>query len=206
RTADGDGKYLRTGDLGFVHDGELYVTGRIKDLIILRGRNLYPQDIEQTVDRCHAALRPSCGAAFTVEREDEERLVVVAELKRSGRNATIEEVAGAIRQAVADQHEAQVDVVVLLRPGSVPKTSSGKVQRHACRARFLDGTLEIVGISDIGEAPARTEPATDQTISTSVTPEEDTIRAWLVQRIATKLRIEPGQVDVREPLARYGLD
>src|SRR5439155_11165558 len=67
-------------------------------------------------------------------------------------------------------------------------------------------TLEIVGISDIGEAPARTEPATDQTISTSVTPEEDTIRAWLVQRIATKLRIGPGQVDVREPLARYGLD
>ncbi|MES1244335.1 MAG: amino acid adenylation domain-containing protein, partial [Acidobacteriota bacterium] len=138
RLADGDGPFLRTGDLGFVMDGELFVAGRLKDLIILRGRNLYPQDVELTAERSHPALRPGCGAAFGVERDGEERLVVVQEVESA---EGLEAMAGAIRQAVAEEHEAAVDDVVLVRRNTVPKTSSGKIQRRACRALYLSGSL-----------------------------------------------------------------
>ncbi|MGH9362673.1 MAG: fatty acyl-AMP ligase, partial [Thermoanaerobaculia bacterium] len=108
RLADtGEGPFLRTGDLGFVHAGELFVAGRLKDLIILRGRNLYPQDIERTAEGSHPALRPGCGAAFSVDVEGEERLVVVQELDRN-REDEAEAAAGAVRRGVAEEHEAQV--------------------------------------------------------------------------------------------------
>ena len=163
------GPYLRTGDLGFVEapppgqegpdgaagGGELFVTGRFKDLIIIRGRNLYPQDIELSVERSHPALRAGCGAAFSIEQGDQERLVVVQELDRAdGTSAPapelVEEIADAVRRAVAEEHEAQVQQVVLLRTGTIPKTSSGKIQRHACRAALLAGRLEVLGESALG--------------------------------------------------------
>src|SRR6185295_1959808 len=138
---------LRTGDLGLIADGELFVTGRLKDLIILRGRNHYPQDIELTVERSHPALRLGCSAAFAVEREGEERLVVMVEVRREHRQGDtpeIAEIVAAIRRAVADEHEAAPDAVVLLKPATIPKTSSGKIQRHACRAGYLSGRLAVV--------------------------------------------------------------
>jgi acyl-CoA synthetase (AMP-forming)/AMP-acid ligase II len=157
---EGQEPFLRTGDLGFVDGGELFVTGRLKDLIIIRGRNLYPQDIELTVERSHPALRAGCGAAFSVEIGDEERLVVVQELERNEdippAPETIEQIADAIRRAVAEEHEAQVHQVVLLRATSIPKTSSGKLQRRACRAALLGGKLEVLGVSALGgAAPVR---------------------------------------------------
>jgi acyl transferase domain-containing protein/acyl-CoA synthetase (AMP-forming)/AMP-acid ligase II/acyl carrier protein len=202
RTAAGDGAFMRTGDLGFLRDGELYITGRIKDLIILRGRNLYPQDIEQTAQACHPALRPGCGAAFAVETNGGERLVYVSEVERSGRSAPVEEVAAAVTGAVADAHEVPVDAVLLLKPGGIPKTSSGKVQRHACKAGYLAGTLEAIA--------AWTRP-TEVVIDTAPSPSEapateEQIRAWLIDRIATRLRVPAPDLDPREPLARYGLD
>jgi acyl-CoA synthetase (AMP-forming)/AMP-acid ligase II/acyl carrier protein len=141
----GEGPFLRTGDLGFMHDGELFVTGRLKDLVIIRGRNYYPQDIELTVEQSHPALRPGCGIAFSIDALNEEQLVVVCEVERQYRTLDVDEVVTAIRQAVAEQYELQVYAVVLVKIGSIPKTSSGKLQRNACRQRFLDGALEIVG-------------------------------------------------------------
>jgi acyl-CoA synthetase (AMP-forming)/AMP-acid ligase II len=151
----GAAPFLRTGDLGFLDGGDLFVTGRLKDLIIIRGRNLYPQDIELTVERSHAVLRPGCGAAFSVEVGTEERLVVVQELERTEGSAAlpadaVEEIAEAVRRAVAEEHEAQVQQLVLLRAGSIPKTSSGKIQRRACRAALLGGKLEVLGSSVLG--------------------------------------------------------
>jgi natural product biosynthesis luciferase-like monooxygenase protein len=141
----GEGPFLRTGDLGFLKDGELFVTGRLKDLIIIRGRNYYPQDIELTVEQCHPALRPTCSAAFAVEVENSEQLVVACEVERNYlRRLNVNEVIEAIRSAVSEQHELQVYAVLLLKTGSIPKTSSGKIQRHACRAEFLAGTLNTV--------------------------------------------------------------
>ena len=141
----GEGPFLRTGDLGFLHRGELFVTGRLRDLIIVRGRNHYPQDIEQTVEQSHTALRPGGGAAFAVEAEDGERLVIVQELERRYvRSADPDVMIAAVRRAVVEHHEVEVHAVVLIRPGSLPKTSSGKVQRRATRAAYLEGTLPVV--------------------------------------------------------------
>ncbi|KAB8335318.1 fatty acyl-AMP ligase [Scytonema tolypothrichoides VB-61278] len=141
----GEGPFLRTGDLGFLHNGELFVTGRIKDMIIIRGQNHYPQDIERTVENSHPALRSGCGAAFAVEVEGKERLVIIQEIERNYlRNFDMDEVVKNIAQAVTAEHGLQVYAVVLVKTGSIPKTSSGKIQRHACRSEFLNGTLNVV--------------------------------------------------------------
>ncbi len=161
----GEGPFLRTGDLGFLRDGELFVTGRLKDLIIIGGRNLYPNDIEFTVEQSHAAVRPGCCVAFSVDVADDERLIVAAEVERryqperhqlngeardrsptSSHNrrspADLDAVVRTIRRAVAEEHDVRVHAVVLLRAGGIPKTPSGKIQRRVCEARFRDGTLE----------------------------------------------------------------
>ncbi|MBV9389919.1 MAG: fatty acyl-AMP ligase [Chroococcidiopsidaceae cyanobacterium CP_BM_ER_R8_30] len=140
-----EGPFLRTGDLGFLQDGELFVTGRLKDVIIVWGRNHYPQDIELTAEKSHPALRPGCGAAFTVEVNGQQRLVIVQEVERSYlRKLNVNEVVGDIRYAVAQQHDLEVYSVLLLKTGSIPKTSSGKIQRHACRVGFLTRSLDVV--------------------------------------------------------------
>jgi len=140
----GDQYWLRTGDLGFVDEGgELYITGRIKDLIIIRGINHYPQDIEETVQNCHVALRRHCGAAFSVpDQEDEEQLVVVQEIERTfRRGVTRDELVASIREAIAKEHELTAGEIVLIRTGSLPKTTSGKLQRQLTRQMFLTGAL-----------------------------------------------------------------
>ncbi len=138
--------FLRTGDLGFLHDGELFITGRLKDVIIIRGKNYYPQDIELTVEKSHPALRPSCGSVFTVEVNGVEQLIVVQELERSYlRKLDIGEVLRNIRQAVTAEYSLQIYSIVLIKTGSIPKTSSGKIQRQACRSKFIIGDLDVVG-------------------------------------------------------------
>ena len=138
---DDSGPYLRTGDLGFVQDGELFITGRIKDVIVIRGRNYYPHDIEATVQAAHASLRPGCGAAFEFVRDGQPRLVIVQEIDRHSRGLDESRLLGDIRQAVAECHELQAYDVVLVEPGSIPKTSSGKVRRSSCRAMYEGGGL-----------------------------------------------------------------
>lgn len=144
----GDGPYLRTGDLGFLNDGELFVTGRLKDLIIIGGANYYPQDIELTAERSHDDLRPSACAAFSVDEAGAERLVVAIEVERRRRDdrddTTVrgKEIAMAIQRAIAEEHELQVHQVVLLKAGTIGKTSSGKIQRRLCKKAFLASSLD----------------------------------------------------------------
>ena len=151
----GEGPFLRTGDLGFVKDGEVVMTGRLKDLIIIEGRNHYPQDIERTVEEAHPALRPGCSAAFSVVVEGQERLVVAAEVNRGFRPAGVggaacggqelgaRQLVGQIRAAVAEEHDITLYGVALLKPGAVLKTSSGKIQRQGCRAGYLNRSLDL---------------------------------------------------------------
>ncbi|MEM6404470.1 MAG: fatty acyl-AMP ligase, partial [Cyanobacteria bacterium P01_D01_bin.116] len=121
-----EGPFLRTGDLGFLKNGELVVTGRLKDLIIIRGRNYYPQDIELTIENSHPSLRSTCSAAFTVEIEGEECLVIACEVERTHRRKlNIDEVVKEIKIAVSIEHQLEVYGVLLLKTGSIPKTSSG---------------------------------------------------------------------------------
>jgi acyl-CoA synthetase (AMP-forming)/AMP-acid ligase II len=153
----GEGPFLRTGDLGFLRDDELFVTSRIKDLIIVAGANHYPQDIEWTVEKCHADVRPNCVAAFSLPVEGDERLVVAAEFERGSieRPEDTAVILDAIKKAIAEEHEVPVHALLLLARGSLPKTASGKIQRHGCW-RLLDGggsevlASWIAGITRLG--------------------------------------------------------
>ncbi|MEB3358629.1 MAG: hybrid fatty acyl-AMP ligase/type I polyketide synthase [Synechococcales bacterium] len=208
----GDGEFLRSGDLGFLRDGELFVTGRLKDLIIIRGLNHYPQDIELTVEQCHPALRLGNGAAVSVEVGGEERLVIVQEVKRSAlRRLQVADVVSAIRQAVGENHTLQPYAVLLLKTGSIPKTSSGKIQRHACRAGFLAGTLEVVGqwVESSPTATSLPQPAAQPAPLPTPPTQSNEVRAiqrWLATTLAERLGLDPEAISIDEPFARYGLD
>jgi 8-amino-7-oxononanoate synthase/acyl carrier protein len=157
------GPYLRTGDLGFFDNGELFVAGRLKDLIIIRGRNYYPQDIEHAVEEASTLVRAGSIAAFAVDVDGRERVAVVAEVERGRREpAEITAAFEAIRKRLATEHELAVEAIVLVRPNSVPKTSSGKIQRHACKRQFLDGTLEVVDQHIGWLQPAVPAPGSEQ--------------------------------------------
>ncbi len=143
RSDNGDGPFLRTGDLGFLHEGQLYITGRLDDLIIVRGLNHHPQDIEATARESHPLLASGLGAAFAVDEGDAQRLVLVHEVERDG-SRDLAPVVDAVRAAVLEEHGLALDTVVLIRCGTIAKTSSGKVQRLASRAAFLAGQLKAL--------------------------------------------------------------
>jgi acyl-CoA synthetase (AMP-forming)/AMP-acid ligase II/acyl carrier protein len=137
-----EGRFLVTGDLGFFRDGQLYVTGRVKDVIIIRGRNHYPQDIEQSAEEAHPAVL--AGAAFALDHVGGERLVVVHQLDRQYRGSDYHQIEQAIRRAIVEQHELDPYAIVLIRQTSLPITSSGKVQRNLCREQYLADELRVV--------------------------------------------------------------
>ena len=196
----GEGPFLRTGDLGFVHDNQLYIAGRLKDVIVIRGSNHYPQDIEFSVERSHPALRPAGhGAAFSIEHDGEEKLVVMQEVERSHiRRLRADEIFAAISQRVSEEHELQIHAVVLLKTATIPRTSSGKIQRSTCRAAYLAGELAAVATWQ-QEAPATPSGAAAHNAMSA----ED-VRAWLLAHLAERFQV--ARIDAREPLARYGLD
>ncbi|MEM9586552.1 MAG: aminotransferase class I/II-fold pyridoxal phosphate-dependent enzyme [Planctomycetota bacterium] len=142
-TADGQGPFLRTGDLGFLHEDQLYVSGRLKDMIIIRGVNRYPQDIEETVERASDVIQAGSVAAFAMTHDDREQLVIVAETVRK-RDLDWDSELQRIRKAVNEEHDLPPDAVYMVRNSSVPKTSSGKIQRHACLHAVRDGDLKLI--------------------------------------------------------------
>jgi malonyl CoA-acyl carrier protein transacylase len=209
----GEGPFLRTGDLGFLSNGELFVTGRLKDVILIRGRNYYPQDIELTVENSNHSLRENCSAAFSVEMEGEERLVVACEVERTDlRNLNTDEIVRKIQIAVLIEHELEVSGVVLLKTGSIPKTSSGKIQRRACKLGFLEDSLNIVGQwqKTIEENPrivcSNSQPNSQDYSSQNHSKTVAEIKAWLVDKIAELLQIASEKIDLKQPLAVYGLN
>lgn len=207
----GQGPFLRTGDLGAISDGELYVTGRLKDLVIIRGRNHYPQDIEASVERSHPRLRPGCGAAFSIDVKGEERLVVVQELDRAYQNPDTDQLTRAIRQRIAQEHELQAYAVVLIKAGTISKTSSGKIQRRACRSQFLEGKLKTVATSVIDVNDVASTDLVEVTREELLAIESEAERrslleAFLKQQLTfvagtAALTLEPDQ-----PLISLGLD
>ncbi|MDZ8184102.1 MAG: amino acid adenylation domain-containing protein [Nostoc sp. ChiSLP02] len=205
----GKGPFLRTGDLGFLENGELFITGRVKDLIIIRGRNLYPQDIELTAERSHRSLRSGSNAAFTIEVNNEEKLVLVQELEFRAK-PNLEQVISAIRQAVTEEHEVQVYAVVLIKPGTIPKTSSGKIQRRTTRAQFQNDELNVVAsdILKISNIVSKETHLLQRSELLALSPRESQLllESYLIELLAGVLLIAPNSINSQEAISTLGLD
>jgi len=209
-------RFLRTGDLGFFHEGELFIAERLKDLIIIRGQNHYPHDLELTAEKAHLSLRAGCGAAFSFEQGGEERLVIVQELERTALannpSLNLEKITQDVRQALAEQHEVEVYAVSLIKAGSIPKTSSGKISRYATREAFLTGGLELVyqwkkNSSEKSEAmDLPEETARSASSFSSKSKKSESIEQWMVEQVSQRLSLSPEAVDPRQLFSRYGLD
>ncbi|AYN37720.1 hypothetical protein D9753_00460 [Streptomyces dangxiongensis] len=187
-------EFLRTGDLGFLHDGELFVTGRVKDLMIVRGRNHYPQDLEATAEAAHPLIRPTRSAAFSVERAGEEHVVLVHEVVRGFDADRTQEVLAAVALAVGTAHGVTPHEVVLVRPGAVPRTTSGKIRRGATRELWLTDALAPVARGGRSTGPAA--PAA----------EEEWGDPAAVASIAAALDLPAGRLSPDVPLVALGLD
>lgn len=209
RLADGDGPYLRTGDLGFIHDDQLYVTGRVKDLIIVRGRNHYPQDIELTVQNVDPALVPGGGAAFALDPDGEERLAIIQEVDRHFHGKDYSDLIRRICRAVAEEHEIEPHAVVLIRQTSLPRTTSDKVQRSLCRERYLAGLLKV--LAEWVKPQAASSPAHPRLKHRPQTEAEirrlaEEIEQWLLQWLIENTGVPADTVDRERPFAEYGMD
>ena len=190
-------RFMRTGDLGFIADGHLYVTGRLKDLLILNGRNYYPQDLELAAERSHPNLRPGHSAAFALNGDGRETLALALEVTRHHRDNDHDAVFGAVRAALADKQGVLPDLIVLVRQNGIPRTSSGKVQRRATRSMLLDATLEVLARSDSDAAAEAAPGAPDAS---------PTVEGWLRRWVADELQIDVATVDPTASVRDYGLD
>ena len=198
--------FLRTGDLGFVKGQDVFITGRLKDLIIIRGRNYYPHDIELTVEKCHPALQVNSGAAFAVVIDGEERLVVVQELDRKTDPAGV---ALAVQRAIAEEHELYLHEIVFVRAGTIPKTTSGKIQRHLCRQRYLANELKVIA-RDAAAGPRSFGYIADLSreilANTPATLRQSLVEEYLQDLLAQLSRVLASRPQKDEPVIAYLLD
>jgi acyl-CoA synthetase (AMP-forming)/AMP-acid ligase II len=204
-----EGTFLRTGDLGFMHQNQLYITGRRKDLIIIRGKNHYPQDIEHTVEQVHAELRPGAGVAVSLEKEGEERLLILQEVQRGQlSDQESSEIIAAIREAVSVHHELQPYAIVLLARKSILKTSSGKIQRSATREAYLAGQLRIVAEWVVASAAADAEAPEQAATSLAVKKPSSAaeIQRWIIAWLSRKIQLPVNEIDPADPINVYGVD
>jgi acyl-CoA synthetase (AMP-forming)/AMP-acid ligase II/acyl carrier protein len=208
-SGNGQEQFHRTGDLGFIQEGELFVTGRIKDLIILRGQNQYPQDLEKTVQACHPSFRPGGTAAFSVSLQREEKLMVAQEVdeeKLPEEERGLENLFKFVSRAVSEKHDLELHQLILIEKGRLPKTSSGKIQRFACREDWLSGDLPAIQ----SLARERVSEKKNQKIPGGIQLKNNhdvlSIQLWLARRLADLLDVSPDQIDPTQPFTDYGLD
>ncbi|MGL6344193.1 MAG: AMP-binding protein [Waterburya sp.] len=209
-----DGPFLRTGDLGFIKDDELFITGRIKDLIVIRGSNHYPQDIELTVEASHPSLRSGYSAAFSIDETDRERLVIACEVKRTHqRKLNVDEVIQAIRKTLSKEHELEAYAVLLLKTASIPKTSSGKIQRQACRSEFLGERLNVIEswqdksnetIINEDNSPKKEQQTAIQNNLINII--KLSIQDWLVSWVAKEKNLSVQEINPNISLTDYGFN
>ncbi|MFV1968725.1 MAG: AMP-binding protein [Pirellulaceae bacterium] len=203
-----EGPFLRTSDLGFLHDQQLFVTGRLSDLIIVRGKNYYPEDLEQSVEQAHAGFRAGGCAAFAMDDEDQERLVIIQEIEpRQRRDLDIDSALHAIRTVVPTHHGLEVHTIVLAKAGTIPRTSSGKKQRSVCRNRYLDGQLDALTewSCPVFDTDAGRQALAPLPLSAVRRLDADEIEAWLVEQIAVRINLSPARIHVTSPFVQLGL-
>lgn len=204
------GPYLRTGDLGFLLDGELYIVGRRRDLIVVAGRNIHPQDLEITAEDAHPAARAGCCIAFAREGKESEEIVVVQEIRLAG-SVDSDEIVTAIRADIAAAHQLRPAAIVLIPPGELPKTSSGKKRRSVCRAAYLSGDLQEISRWECPDSLSGAMFDLERTEESAIAaggaaaPSHDVIAHWLVRWIARSLGVAPDTIDETRPLVDFGL-
>lgn len=205
--ADSGGEFLRSGDMGYVHDGELFVTGRLKDMLIVRGRNIYPQDVESVAQRSDPALRGGTAAVFSIVTDDgRECLAVACEVDRKHlRRPNIPRIVAAIRRSVVETHDVAVDVVVLLRPGELPRTSSGKIRRAECKRLLLSEEFNAIAI-DRGESSVEVNPDVDPHHSAAGTTRDEGLMKFLLERLSQELKVPIDALNAGHSLAGLGVD
>ena len=202
-SADGSGPFLRTGDLGCIVDDELFITGRLKDLLIIRGRNHYPQDLELSCSEASEALHLDNSAAFTIDDEGGEKLVLVQEVNRSHRKDFDSDAAvHSIRQAIAQQHGVEVHAIAFIRFASIAKTSSGKIQRHKVKQQYLHNSLMQVALWQA--EPTAALPAIPSTPLADM--DEQALQQWIQNWLAIKLQMPQSDIPLDAPLDGLGLD
>ncbi len=188
-----DGRnFLRTGDLGVIADGQLIVTGRLKDVVILGGRNYYPHDIEVAAERSHESLHPGFAAAFSVPDGGRERLVLVAEVTRHHKHDADAALFHAVRTGLAATIGVVPDEIVLIRQRTIPRTSSGKIQRRACRAAYMSDALDVIARWRV--------PGSD------VPAPVETILAFILDWLGEELLVDAARLDPRATLRDLGVD
>lgn len=202
---DEQSRYLRTGDLAFAWEEEIYITGRLKELIIIRGQNFLPYDIESAIQLADSRLRRDCGAAFSLDVDGEESLVIVQEIERTElRRLDAPAVCAAIRRAVAEAFDLHVFGIILLKPTTLPKTSSGKIRRQMCRQLFEAGTFAGEVARDVRALASTTAHAA---LGVGTPPEDPAeVRRHLVARLAVLLNMDADSIEDEVAIADYGLD
>jgi amino acid adenylation domain-containing protein len=203
------GPFLRTGDLGREHNRQLFILGRLKDVIIVRGRNYYPEDLELIAQECHKGLRRGCGSAFAVDDRGAQRIILVQEVSRAHRLDSPRQVAGAIREAISREFDLRIDEVVFVQEGGIPKTSSGKLQRHACRDMFVMGELKRIASDTPVAAPSDgpAAPIMTQVMKTMPADQQQSwAEAYLRACIGQILRDPSFCLDSMDSIASAGLD
>lgn len=215
------GEFLRTGDMGFFHNGELFVSGRLKDMLIVGGRNLYPNDIEDSLRESHPKVRPGGIAAFSLATSTDEpdRLGVIVELKsKKASDDVVTEVLNAVRHCVLTHHQLHCAVILITPPGVVPKTTSGKIRRRACRDAVLAKDLKAFRIEEQSHTP---EPASTDTSSgfsmddleeaqeVEVEPQPlvdaESLEFMVHEKVAELMGLPSTEISVEIPLMEQGL-
>jgi FkbH-like protein len=203
-----DKPFLRTGDLGFVKNGELYITGRLKDLIIIRGSNYHSQDIEFVVEQCHTACLPHSGAAFSIEVDGEERLVIVQEVNLQS-DLGLDSLIETIRREVAKCFDLQAYSVVLIKAGNLPKTTSGKIKRFACKGFYLNGNLKVIAARVFNQLTFDVNKSNVNTSASSVAKPESHLKLtekYLQELVASILNIPASSLKTNQHLNELGVD
>lgn len=205
-----EGPFLRTGDLGFVHDNYLFITGRIKDRIIIRGKNYYPQDIERSVEESHPILRKGCNAVLLQQIDDEEHLVIVQEVNKKAKLTANEydAVFASMRRDVAENFSLEVYEILLIKAGTIPKTSSGKIQRQHCKKMIADQNLALLARSSIDLKPAEQINLTtrDELLELDESRRQDVLVNDLRSLVASILKADPADIDSSVCLIALGVD
>ena len=208
-----DKKYLRTGDLGFICDQNLYVMGRNKDLIIVNGTNHYPQDIEYSIEQSHPAIRRGGSAAVSIVNEEQEQLVIIAEIDKNCSEEVLHEIVSAINEVTLQDHSLPVYKIALIQPRQLPKTTSGKIRRSTAKALLLDEEMPLEFLWTREYQPHTTPAKNDNVFDEQATPSKTTpsplgqdLRIQISNELGDILSINPENIDPDKHFGELGLD